>query len=70
VRGKHKNISNRTQCNLGPSEPNSPITSSPRYTKTTEKQNSELKSNLMKMIEVLEEDINNSLKYRRTQVNI
>ena len=62
ARGKHKNISNRNQCNLAPSEPSSLTTAITGYPNTPEKQDSDLKSHLMKMIEDLKEDINNSLK--------
>jgi hypothetical protein len=43
VRGMGKNINNRNQCHLAPSEPSSPTTASPRYPKTPEKQDSDLK---------------------------
>jgi hypothetical protein len=67
---KHKNISNRNQGCLAPSEPNSPTITSPGYTITPEKQDSDLKSLLTMMTEDFKKDINNSLKeYRRTQVN-
>ena len=62
VRGKEKNISNRNQCHLAPLELSSPTTASPEYPNTPEKQYSGPKSHLMKMIEDLKEDINNSLK--------
>jgi hypothetical protein len=45
--GKHKNISNRNQGYLASSGPNSPTITSPGYTTTLEKQNSDLKSLLM-----------------------
>ena len=51
--GKHKNISNRNQGYLASSEPSSPIIASPRYTIKLEKQDSNLKSLLMMMIEGL-----------------
>jgi DNA replication initiation complex subunit (GINS family) len=44
------------------SEPSSPTTASPEYTKIPENQESVLKSYLMKIIESFKEDINNSLK--------
>jgi hypothetical protein len=62
VRGKHKNISNRNQGYLASSEPNSPTIARPRHTITPEKQDSDLKSLLMMMIEDFEKDTNNSLK--------
>ena len=60
--GKHKNRSNRNQGYLASSELNSPTIVSPGYTITREKQDSDLKSLLMMMIEDFKKDINNSLK--------
>ena len=60
--GKHKNISNRNQGYLASSEPNSPTIASPGYTITPEKQDMDLKSLLMMMMEDFKKDINNSLK--------
>jgi ElaB/YqjD/DUF883 family membrane-anchored ribosome-binding protein len=50
------------------SEPSCPTTASPGYPNIPEKQESDLKPHLLKMIEDLKEDINNSLK--ETQDNI
>jgi hypothetical protein len=60
--GKCKNRSNRNQGYLASSEPNSPTIGSPGYIITPEKQDSDLKSLLMIMIEDFKKDINNSLK--------
>ena len=60
--GKHKNISNRNQGYLASLEPNSPTIASPGYIITLEKQDLDLKSLLMMMIEDFKKDINNSLK--------
>ena len=60
ARGRHKNISNRNQDHLVSSIPSSPTTASPAYN-SPEKQDSDLKSHLMMMIE-FKKDINNSLK--------
>jgi hypothetical protein len=60
--GKHKNISNRNQGYLASSEPNSPNIASSGYHNTVEKQESDLKSLLIIMIEDFKKDINNSLK--------
>ena len=65
--GKHKNISNRNQGYLASSEPNSPTITSPGYTITPEKQDLDLNSLLMIMIEDFKKDINNFLK--ETQVS-
>jgi hypothetical protein len=62
AKGKHKNISNRNQDYLAPSDPSSPTTVNPAYPNTPEKQDSDLKSYLMTMIEEFNKDINNSLK--------
>ena len=59
---KHKNISNRNQRYLASLEPSSPTTASPGYPNTPEKQDSDLKSHLMMMIEDFKKDISNSLK--------
>jgi hypothetical protein len=51
VKGKQKNISNRNQDYLASSEPSSPTTVNLGYSNTPEKQDSDLKSYLMMMIE-------------------
>ena len=61
--GKLKNRSNRNQGYLASSEPNSPTVASPGYTITPEKQDMDLKSLLMMMMEDFRR------KYRKTQVN-
>ena len=58
----HKNRSNRNQGYLESSEPNSPTIANPGYTITLEKQDMDLKSLLMMMMEDYNRDINNSLK--------
>jgi hypothetical protein len=58
AKGKCKNTLSNSQCNIAPSEPNSPTTSSPGYPNTPEEQNYDLKSHLMKMIEVFNKEIN------------
>jgi hypothetical protein len=68
ARGKNKNISHRNQGYRVSSEPSSPTTASPRYPKTVKKQNSDLKSHLMMMIEDFK-DINKSLKERVRKSN-
>jgi hypothetical protein len=60
--GKHKNINNRNQGYLASSEPNSSIKASPGYTIIMEKEDLDLKSFLMMMIEDFKKDINNSLE--------
>lgn len=62
ARGKLKTINNRSQYTWTSLEPSSAITASPEYTNTPETQESDLNSYLMKIIESIKEDINNSLK--------
>jgi hypothetical protein len=59
VRGK--DISNRNQCYLTSSVPSSPTTESPGYPNTPEKQDSDLKSHLMIIIEDFK-DINKEIQ--------
>jgi hypothetical protein len=54
ARGKCKNISNRNQGYVASSEPNSPTIASLGYPNTLEKQDSDLKSLLMMVIEDFE----------------
>ena len=54
--------SNRKQGYLASSELNSPTIASPGYTITPEKQDMDLKSLLMMMMEDYKKEINNSLK--------
>jgi hypothetical protein len=60
--GKHKNISKRNQGYLSSSEPNSPAIANPGYTIKPEKQDLDLKSLLIIVIEDFKKDIKNSLK--------
>ena len=55
--GKCKKRSNRNQGYLASSEPNSPTRASPGYTITPEKQDMDLKSFLMMMMEDLKKEI-------------
>ena len=67
VRGKHKNINKRHQFGLATSELSYPTTASPGYPHTPLKQDSDLNSHFMKMIEGFKKDINSCLK--ETQKN-
>jgi hypothetical protein len=60
--GKHKSRSNRNQVCLTTSKPKSPTIVSPVYNITSEKQDMDLKSLLMMMMEDFKKEINNSLK--------
>jgi hypothetical protein len=62
VGGKLKNKRNRIQGYMVSSEPNSPTIPSPGYTITLEKQDSDITSLLMTMMEDFKKDVNNSLK--------
>jgi hypothetical protein len=62
AKGKGKNISNRNQGYLASSELSSPTTASPGYPNTREKQDSDLKSHLMMMVEDFKKYINNYFK--------
>ena len=61
-KGKHKKLTNRKQDRSPSSEPSTPTSASHGYPNTPEKQNSELKSYLMMLVEDLKKGINNSLK--------
>ena len=62
AKGKHKNLTNRNQDYLASLEPSTPTTVSPGYPNTPEKQDSDLKSYHMMLVEDFKKDINNSLK--------
>jgi chromosome segregation ATPase len=62
ARSKCKIISNRNQDYLASSEPSTPTTASPGYPNTQEKQDADLESPLMMMIEDIKMDINKSPK--------
>jgi hypothetical protein len=59
---KHRNRSNRNKGYLASSEPNSPTITSHGYTISPEKQDMDLKSLLMEIMEEYKKDINNFLK--------
>ena len=62
AKGKYRNITNINQRNMAPSELNSPTTARPGYPNTPEKQDLDLKSQLMMLTEGFKKDINNYLK--------
>ena len=66
AKGKCGNVANRNQGNMAPFEPNSPTTASPKYPNTPGKQDMDLKSQIMMLMEGIMEgfkkDIHNSLK--------
>jgi ribosomal protein L7Ae-like RNA K-turn-binding protein len=62
VKGKRKNLTNRNHDRSPSSEPSTPTSASHGYPNTPEKQNSELKSYLMMLVEDFKKGINNSFK--------
>jgi hypothetical protein len=62
VEGKSRNLTNKNQDQFSSSEPSTPPTVSPGYPNTPEKQDSDLKSYLMMLVEDFKKGINNSLK--------
>ena len=62
VKGKLKNLTNRNQDCSPSSEPSTPTSASPGYPNTPKKQDSDLKSYLMMLVEDFKKGINNSLK--------
>jgi hypothetical protein len=51
MKGKYKNFTNRNQDHSAPSEPSTPTVASPGYPNTPEKQDLDLKSYLMMLVE-------------------
>jgi hypothetical protein len=62
AKGKRKNITDRNQEHWASSEPSMPTTMSPGYPNTPKKQDADLKSYLMMVVEDFKNGINNSLK--------
>ena len=69
AKGKRRNITNRNQGNMAPSEPNSPTTASPGYPSTPEKQELDIKAQVMMLLEEHKKDINKSLKEMQGNMN-
>jgi hypothetical protein len=68
AKGKHENLTQRNQDHSPSSEQSTPTTASPGYPNTPKKQDLDLKSYLMMLIEDINKEFNNSLKkYRKTQ---
>ena len=59
AKGKSRNATNRNLGNMATSEPNSPTSASPGYTNTPEKQDLDLKSLVMMLVQ---EDMKDILK--------
>jgi hypothetical protein len=66
VRGKRKNLSNRSQDHSPSSECSIPTSPSHGHPNTPEKLDPDLKAYLMMIVEDIKKDFNNSKKYRRT----
>jgi SMC interacting uncharacterized protein involved in chromosome segregation len=62
VKGNHKTLTNRNQDHSVSSKLSTPNTGSPGYPNTPEKQDSDLKSYFMMLVEDFKKGINNSLK--------
>ena len=69
AKGKPRNTTNRKLGNMAASEPNSPTSASPDYTNTPEKQDLDLKSLVMMLLEEHKKDINESLKEIQGNMN-
>ena len=62
AKGKYKKLTNRNQDRPASSEPSTPTTVSPGYLNTPKKQDSDLKSYLMMLLEDFKDGINISLE--------
>ena len=62
AKGKRRNVTNRNQGNMGASESNSPLTASPEYPNTPEKQDLDLKALVMMLLQEHMKDINKSIR--------
>jgi hypothetical protein len=62
AKGKRNNLTNRNQDRLPSSELNTPTSASPGYPNTPEKQDSDLQSYLMMLVEDFKKELSNSLK--------
>ena len=69
AKGKYRNVTNRNQGNMAASERNSPTTASPGYPNKPEKQDLDLKSLVMMLLEEHKKDINRSLKEIQGNMN-
>jgi uncharacterized protein YukE len=62
MKGKWKNLTKRNQDHIASSEPSTTTTVSLEYPNTPKRQDSDLKSYLMMLVEDFKKSINNSLK--------
>jgi len=69
ARGKRRNPSNRNQEYMASSEPNSPTKANTEYPNTPEKQDLDLKSYFIMMLEDFKKDMKNSLREMQENIN-
>jgi hypothetical protein len=65
AKGKHNKLTNRNQDCSPSSEPSTPKSASPQYPNTLEKQDSDLKSYLMMLVEDFKKGINKRTLLKR-----
>jgi hypothetical protein len=66
AKGKHKNLTNRNQDHSSPTEPTTLTSTSPGYHNTSKKQDSDLKSYIMMLVEGIKKAITHLKKYQST----
>jgi len=69
AKGKRRNPHNTNQDYMASSEPNSPTKANTEYPNTQEKQDLDLKSHLIMMMEDFKKDIENSLREMQENTN-
>ena len=67
AKGKRRNITKRNQGNMAASEPNSPLTACPGYPITPEKQDLDLKSLVMMLVQEHKKDILKEIQEKMDQ---
>ena len=67
AKGKCRNVTNRNQGNMAISEPNSPLTACPGYPITQVKQDSDLKSLVMMLVQEHMKDILKEIQEKMDQ---
>jgi len=69
TRGKRRNQNNRNKDYMASLEPNFPTKAKTKYPNTTEKQDLDLKSYLIMMLEDFKKDMKNSLREKQENIN-
>jgi hypothetical protein len=59
AKGRHKNLTNRNQDHSPSSEPSTPNSASPGFPDTTKKQDLDLKSYFIMLVDDIKKDFNN-----------